>query len=201
MFSGLQTRPNSHLPVREAPKDQNRHVQIRAPKPSSVSSEQEQTYINSHSLVEDTPAEDLLAAGGANSGRFGARWYVPVFLQHARGWSISSAYSMAWTCHWRNLGWLALSGMALGATPKSLQYCRIRLWTLKIQSLKNSGPNHSVSWLDSPPFSGTVGENGIRVNLPMVSVNRISTARRTLFFHASRWAFSTLKLKGKEFGP
>ena len=71
---GLQTRPNSHLPAREAPKDQNRHVQIRAPKPSSVSTEQEQTYTNSHPLVEDTPAEDLLAAGGANSGRFGARW-------------------------------------------------------------------------------------------------------------------------------
>ena len=69
---GLQTRPNSHLPAREAPKDQNRHVQIRAPKPSSVSSEQEQTYTNSHPLVEETPAEDLLAAGGANSGRFGA---------------------------------------------------------------------------------------------------------------------------------
>ena len=70
---GLQTRPNSHLPAREARKDQNRHVQIRAPKPSFVSSDQEQTYTNSHPLVEDTPAEDLLAAGGANSGRFGAR--------------------------------------------------------------------------------------------------------------------------------
>ena len=76
IFRGLQTRPNSHLPAREAPKDQNRHVQIRAPKPSSVSSEQEQTYTNSHPLVEDTPAEDLLAAGGANSGRFGARWHL-----------------------------------------------------------------------------------------------------------------------------
>ena len=27
-------------------------------------------HTNSHPLVEDTPAEDLLAAGGANSGRF-----------------------------------------------------------------------------------------------------------------------------------
>ena len=33
--------------------------------PSSVSFKQEQTYTNSHLLVEDTPAEDLLAAGGA----------------------------------------------------------------------------------------------------------------------------------------
>ena len=40
----IQTRPNSHLPARDAPKDQNKHVQIRAPKPSSTSSEQEQTY-------------------------------------------------------------------------------------------------------------------------------------------------------------
>ena len=70
---GLQTRPNSHLPAREAPKVQNRHVQIRAPKPSLVSSEQEKTYTNSHPLVEDSPTEDLLAAGDANSGRFGAR--------------------------------------------------------------------------------------------------------------------------------
>ena len=69
----LQTRPNSHLPAREAPKDQNRHVQIRALKPSSVSSEQEQTCTDSQPLVEDTPAEYVLAAGGANSGRFGAR--------------------------------------------------------------------------------------------------------------------------------
>ena len=38
----LQTRPNSHLPARDAPKDQNKQVQIRAPKPSSTSSEQEQ---------------------------------------------------------------------------------------------------------------------------------------------------------------
>ena len=37
---------------------------IRAPKPSSVSSEQEQTHPRSHPLVEDTPAEDLLVAGG-----------------------------------------------------------------------------------------------------------------------------------------
>ena len=71
-ISRLQTRPNSHLLAREAPKDQNRHVQIRTPKPSFASSEQEQTYTNSHPLVEDTPAQDLLAAGGANSGRFGA---------------------------------------------------------------------------------------------------------------------------------
>ena len=48
-------------------------VQIRAPRPSFVSSEQEQTYTNSHPLVEDSPAEDLLAVGGANLGRFGAR--------------------------------------------------------------------------------------------------------------------------------
>ena len=41
--------------------------------PSSVSTEQEQIYPDSHPLVEDTPAEDLLAAGGANSGRFSAR--------------------------------------------------------------------------------------------------------------------------------
>ena len=70
----LQTRPNSHLPARVAPKDQNKHVQIRAPTPLSVSSKQEQTYTNSHPLVGDTSAEDLLAAGGANLGRFGARW-------------------------------------------------------------------------------------------------------------------------------
>ena len=48
-------------------KDQNKHVQIRAPVSSSVCSEQEQTYTNSHPLVEDTPAKDLLAAQGANS--------------------------------------------------------------------------------------------------------------------------------------
>ena len=43
------------------------------PRPRLVSSNQEQTYTNSHHLVEDsvTPAEGLLAAGGANSG-FGA---------------------------------------------------------------------------------------------------------------------------------
>ena len=120
-FRELQTRPNSHLPAREAtpaffdflaffvfrfpllflrvfpsfskefrgsPKRKTlaffgvslallglkgQGVQIRAPTPSTVSSKQEQTYTNSHSLVEDSPAEDLLAAGGANSGRFGAR--------------------------------------------------------------------------------------------------------------------------------
>ena len=61
--------------LHETPQRQNKHVQIRTPTPSSVSSEQEQTYTNSHPLAEDTAAEDLLAAGGANSGRFGARWH------------------------------------------------------------------------------------------------------------------------------
>ena len=51
----LQTRPNSHLPAREAPNDQNRHVQIRAPKPSSVCSAQEQTYTKSQSPSWKTP--------------------------------------------------------------------------------------------------------------------------------------------------
>ena len=91
-FRELETRPNLHLPAREAPKDQNKHVQIRAPEPSSISSEQEQTYTNSHPLVEDAPAEDLLAARGANSGRFGARrlfamlyWSRPDLDQSAQG--------------------------------------------------------------------------------------------------------------------
>ena len=34
--------------------------------PSSVCSEQEQSYPNLHPLVENTPAEELLAARGAN---------------------------------------------------------------------------------------------------------------------------------------
>ena len=72
MINKLQTRPNSHIHAREAPNDQNRHVQIRAPTPSSVSSKQEQTYTNAHPLVEDTQAEDLLAMAGAKLGRFGA---------------------------------------------------------------------------------------------------------------------------------
>ena len=54
----LQTRPNSHLPARDAPKDQNKHVRSRAPTPSSVSSEQEQTYTNSHPPVEDAPKSE-----------------------------------------------------------------------------------------------------------------------------------------------
>ena len=66
----LQTRSHSDLPARDASKDQNKHVEIRAPKPSSTSSEQEQTYTNSQPLVEDTPAQDLLAAGGGG-GKFG----------------------------------------------------------------------------------------------------------------------------------
>ena len=40
------------VPARDAPKGQNKHVQIRTPKPSSASSEQEQTYPNSQPLVE-----------------------------------------------------------------------------------------------------------------------------------------------------
>ena len=36
-------------------------------------SEQEQAHTNSQPLVEDTPAEDLPAAGGADWGRFGDR--------------------------------------------------------------------------------------------------------------------------------
>ena len=64
----LQTRPNSHLPAGDIPKDQNKRVQIRAPTPSSINSEQAQTYTNSYPLVEDTPAEDLLAAGGCKFG-------------------------------------------------------------------------------------------------------------------------------------
>ena len=63
LLRGLQTSPNSHLPAREAPKDQNRHVHIRAPKPSSVSSEQEQTYTNSRPLVEDTPGGPTRGGG------------------------------------------------------------------------------------------------------------------------------------------
>ena len=51
----LQTSPNSHLPARDAPKDQNEHLLVCTPKPSSVSSEQQQTYPNSHPLVEDIP--------------------------------------------------------------------------------------------------------------------------------------------------
>ena len=43
-----------------------------APPSKSVSSEQEQSYTNSHPLVEDTQTKDLPAARGANSGRFGA---------------------------------------------------------------------------------------------------------------------------------
>ena len=77
----LQTCPNSHLPARDAPKDRDKHVQIRAPTPSSVSFEQEQTYTNSHPDVENPAAEDLLAAGGANSGRFGARWRCQMFSE------------------------------------------------------------------------------------------------------------------------
>ena len=72
MFRELQTRPDLHLPARDPPNDQNKHAQIRTPKPSYVGSEQEQTYPYSHPLVEDTPAEDLLAAGGGNLGRFEA---------------------------------------------------------------------------------------------------------------------------------
>ena len=68
----LQTRPHAHLPARDAAKDQNK-LQILAPTPSSLSSEQGKTYTNSHPLMEETPAKDLPAAGGANSGRFGAR--------------------------------------------------------------------------------------------------------------------------------
>ena len=37
---------------------------MHTPTPSSLSSEQQQTYPNSHLLVEDIPAEDLLAGGG-----------------------------------------------------------------------------------------------------------------------------------------
>ena len=62
-FRELQTCPNLHLSDPDAPKDQNRHVQIFTPRPSSASAKQEQTYPNSHPLVEDTPAEDLPAAG------------------------------------------------------------------------------------------------------------------------------------------
>ena len=69
LFRELPIRPNSHLLAQDAPKDQNKHVQIRTPRPSSVSSKQEQTYPNSQPLVEDTPTEDLR---GANSGRFRA---------------------------------------------------------------------------------------------------------------------------------
>ena len=58
--------------LHETPQRTKTNMYKKRPKPSSVSSEQEQTYTNSHPLVEDTPAEDLLAAGGANSGRFGA---------------------------------------------------------------------------------------------------------------------------------
>ena len=42
-FKELQARPNSHLPAREAPEDQNKHVQIRAPTPSSVKPAQVRT--------------------------------------------------------------------------------------------------------------------------------------------------------------
>ena len=56
-------RPNSHLPAREAPKDQNKHVQIRASTPSSVSSKQEQTYTNSH------PPRGRHPSGGPSSQR------------------------------------------------------------------------------------------------------------------------------------
>ena len=59
---------------RETPRKTKTNMsKFRAPTPSSVSSEQEQTYITSHPLVEDIPAEDLPAAGGGNSGRFAAR--------------------------------------------------------------------------------------------------------------------------------
>ena len=55
------------FPVEVRAKYQNKRAQIRPPMPSSVSSDWERTYINSHPLVEDTPAEDLLAAGGGAS--------------------------------------------------------------------------------------------------------------------------------------
>ena len=73
-FRELQTCPNSHLPARDASKDQNKNAQIRALTSSSVNSKQELTYTNSRPLMEETPVEDLHAAGGANSGRFGVRW-------------------------------------------------------------------------------------------------------------------------------
>ena len=69
----LQTRPNSHLLARDAPKDQNKHVQIRAPTPSSVSSEQEQTYTNSHPPRGRHSRGGPTRGGGANLGRSGAR--------------------------------------------------------------------------------------------------------------------------------
>ena len=65
---GLQTRPNSHLPAREAPKDQNRHVQIRAPKPSCVSSEQEQTYTNSRPSWKTPQRRTYSRRGGCKFG-------------------------------------------------------------------------------------------------------------------------------------
>ena len=56
------------LPARDAPKGQNKHVQIRTPTPLSVSSEQEQTYTNSRPVVEDTPAGGSIGSGGCKFG-------------------------------------------------------------------------------------------------------------------------------------
>ena len=35
-FGELQARPNSHLPARDAPKDQDKHIQIRSPPPHAL---------------------------------------------------------------------------------------------------------------------------------------------------------------------
>ena len=88
-----ETSKPVHLPARDASKDQNEHVQSCAPAPSSVSSEQEHTYTNSHPLVEDAPAEDLLAVRSALSGGFGARCFLlkPKKLEVEQTWAVPTA--------------------------------------------------------------------------------------------------------------
>ena len=101
----------------------NKHVQIRAPTPPSVSSEQEQTYTNSHPLVEDTPAEGLPAA---------------------RGVQIRVGLEPADLCHGHFLHWntLCTKKVELRCAHTHAQFCRRCVIT-------RSCGNHGVYGFDS----------------------------------------------------
>ena len=67
---GLQTHPNSQLSARDAPKDQNKHVQIHAPTSSYVSSEQE-TGTSLHKLAPPRGRHFRVGPTGSVGCKFG----------------------------------------------------------------------------------------------------------------------------------
>ena len=66
--------PSKFAPTRtrRPKKTKTNMYKFAPPRPRLWAPNRNKPTTNSHPLMEDTPAEDLLAAGGVNSGRFGA---------------------------------------------------------------------------------------------------------------------------------